>query len=50
MIARVERAQRQVVVTETRDGVTVALAVNPRTNFFSLSEGPPVDVNVSRAR
>ena len=40
MIPRVEREQREVTVTETRDGVTVELAVNPRTSIFSLSVRP----------
>ena len=53
MIPRVEREQREVTLTETRDGVTVELLVDPRTSLFSLSvrpAGPPVDGNVSRAR
>ena len=40
MIARVERAQRENTVTETRDGVTVELTINPQTNIFSLSVKP----------
>ena len=40
LLARVEQVHSKETATETRDGVTVELTVNPRTSIFSLTVMP----------